>query len=539
MSHSEDSASMSLMDRCEEEGGSDSEDPLHHEDDEENEDLPVRWPFNLSDLLKQYCSSRWLCSSSSLQQPRCKLKKFAVCNLGVILDRKLSIENHTKNITKVNFFILGNKIHHLFINALISSLLDNCKPSLWGNLLNPSMGCRLRNRSKPVKKKPSCSNGQGSCPGELSSSPPPKMPKSDDTLDISDLIDHPLPGPSLTKDTASMPVVDRCEEEDCSDSVLRLMKMMKSPEYEKVTPREISKWSFEVQLEGEGTYECSATGLVFEVSEQALVRYSVLSWSEFSEFLEDSWKPAGSIYDVDVEDPSVLKLIHFPHSLCLDESEHELSFRVLHVKGGHADIEPTVDYTASHVKWRVSSLSKVGPIIPRPQHVKHDGAVLLYKDQDHQEQFCLHVILALNNHSEFKAIEEQVRSSAEQSTGQKKKSRLEVMPSNIPLLPVTNRKTHSGGQDLTEMQLMTVAETLGQEWEQMAIHLGLETQDIENIKEGQTVAMRKHNMLVRWKRLNPGKATAQHLLSSLVDLQDLPSKTRPLLRDFGSKTKKQ
>ena len=75
-----------------------------------------------------------------------------------------------------------------------------------------------------------------------------------------------------------------------------------------------------VQLEGEGTYECSATGLVFEVSEQALVRYSVLSWFQFSEFLQDSWRPAGSVYDVDVvnKDPSVLKFIHFPHSLCLD-----------------------------------------------------------------------------------------------------------------------------------------------------------------------------------------------------------------------------
>ena len=74
-----------------------------------------------------------------------------------------------------------------------------------------------------------------------------------------------------------------------------------------------------VQLEGEGTYECSATGLVFEVSEQALVRYSVLSWSETSELLHDSWRPAGSVYDVDVvnKDPSVLKFIHFPHSLCL------------------------------------------------------------------------------------------------------------------------------------------------------------------------------------------------------------------------------
>ena len=38
------------------------------------------------------------------------------------------------------------------------------------------------NRSKPVKKKPLCSSGQGSRPGELSSSPPVKMPASDGTL---------------------------------------------------------------------------------------------------------------------------------------------------------------------------------------------------------------------------------------------------------------------------------------------------------------------------------------------------------------------
>ncbi|CAL8333163.1 unnamed protein product [Boreogadus saida] len=103
-------------------------------------------------------------------------------------------------------------------------------------------------------------------------------------------------------------------------------------------------------------------GLVFEVSEQALVRYSVRSWSEFSEFLGDSWRPAGSVYDVDVvnKDPSVLKFIHFPHSLCLAEPEHELSFSVLHVKERHANIETTVDFTASHVKWSVSSLSPPG-----------------------------------------------------------------------------------------------------------------------------------------------------------------------------------
>ncbi|CAL8375163.1 unnamed protein product [Gadus morhua 'NCC'] len=168
-----------------------------------------------------------------------------------------------------------------------------------------------------------------------------------------------------------------------------------------------------IQLEGEGTYECSATGLVFEVSEQALVRYSVLSWSKFSEFLHDSWRPAGSIYDVDVvnKDSSVLKFIHFPHSLCLAEPEHDLSFSVLHVKEQQAVIESTVDFTASHVKWRVSSLSPLGPIISCSVQVKHHGVVLVYKERNKKPTFTFHVFLALNNCSEIKAIEEQVLSS--------------------------------------------------------------------------------------------------------------------------------
>lgn len=76
---------------------------------------------------------------------------------------------------------------------------------------------------------------------------------------------------------------------------------------------------FRVQLEGEGTYECSVTGLVFEASERVLVRYSVLSWSKFGSFLQDSWKFAGPIFNVDTvnKDASVLKSIQFPHAICL------------------------------------------------------------------------------------------------------------------------------------------------------------------------------------------------------------------------------
>ena len=86
------------------------------------------------------------------------------------------------------------------------------------------------------------------------------------------------------------------------------------------------------------------------------------------------------------------------------EPECDLSFSVLHVKELHANIESTVDFTASHVKWRVSSLSILGLLWKCLSSVlvKHHGAVLVYKEQDHQEQFCFHVFLASNNTSEIK-----------------------------------------------------------------------------------------------------------------------------------------
>ena len=95
--------------------------------------------------------------------------------------------------------------------------------------------------------------------------------------------------------------------------------------------------------------------------------------------------------------------------------------------------------------------------------------------------------------------------------------------------PDGNNKT--GGQDLTDKQLLQVAERLGQEWEQVAIYLDLSITDLDNIKaeKQSTVAMQKMRMLELWKRRRPGKATAKNLLSSLEDLKDLPVEAHQLL----------
>ncbi|XP_067451001.1 uncharacterized protein si:dkeyp-97b10.3 isoform X2 [Thunnus thynnus] len=183
---------------------------------------------------------------------------------------------------------------------------------------------------------------------------------------------------------------------------------------ELVTPRRISKGRLQVQLEAEGTYECTVTGLVFEASERVLVRYSVLSWSKFGSFLRDSWKFAGPIFNVDTvnKDASVLKSIQFPHSVCLADPDNEMTFSVLHIKDNRPLIEPTVDHSGSHVKWRVSSLSPVGPIIQKSQPVEHHGVVLVYKqlgNDNNNNNYSFHIYLATNSSSDIKDIAKQVR----------------------------------------------------------------------------------------------------------------------------------
>ena len=60
-----------------------------------------------------------------------------------------------------------------------------------------------------------------------------------------------------------------------------------------------------------------------------------------------------------------------------------MTFKVFHVKSTGASLEYTVDHSATHVKWRVSSLSPVGPVVQSEETVFHHGAVILYKAIDH------------------------------------------------------------------------------------------------------------------------------------------------------------
>lgn len=87
----------------------------------------------------------------------------------------------------------------------------------------------------------------------------------------------------------------------------------------------------------------------------------------------------------------------------ITDTDDDMTFSVLHIKGNRPVIEPTVDHSGSHVKWNVTSLSPVGPIIQTSQAVEHHGVVLVYKQlTTDNNSYSFHVYLGTNSASDIK-----------------------------------------------------------------------------------------------------------------------------------------
>lgn len=95
--------------------------------------------------------------------------------------------------------------------------------------------------------------------------------------------------------------------------------------------------------------------------------------------------------------PGILIYLHI-----LTDHDANMTFKVLHVKNTGAALESTVDHSATHVKWHVSSLSPVGPVIQSEETVHHHGAVILYKAVDRNPSLSFRVYVATNNESFIK-----------------------------------------------------------------------------------------------------------------------------------------
>ncbi|XP_039217006.1 NACHT, LRR and PYD domains-containing protein 1b allele 3-like isoform X1 [Crotalus tigris] len=186
--------------------------------------------------------------------------------------------------------------------------------------------------------------------------------------------------------------------------------IIQKKQHEQVTPRRFLKGQFCLKLDGEGTFECTATGLIFEVTRAVTIEYSVLSWTKYAAYVKDPWIVVGPIFDIKCTS-SVLTSIQFPHTLCLNDHLSEKAFKVFHFKKNGPEFEGSIDHSTTHVKWHVSSLSPVGPVIERYDPVYYHGVVILYKVINNHPSLKFRVYIATNNNSFIKDISKTVRRS--------------------------------------------------------------------------------------------------------------------------------
>ncbi|XP_051482411.1 uncharacterized protein LOC127387714 isoform X3 [Apus apus] len=359
---------------------------------------------------------------------------------------------------------------------------------------------------------------------------------------------------------------------------------------ELVTPRRFAGGQHVVQLDAEGTYQCSLTGLIFEVTGAVKITYSLLSWSKYASLVEKPWMVGGPLFDVRCDSAPALTSIQFPHSFCLGGDGAGMAFKVLHIKGQGAAIEPSVDYSASHVKWLVSSLSPVGPLLQGPEPLHYHGAVILYKVVDEHPSLSFRVYVATNNDSFIKEIEfvdgsllklksyievylekpddftlslVELESDAtvwkaklresdwihyDQNKNKQKTSTVSVKkrkPTSSILEEdvLCSKKQKTGNtadgietKSLTDQQLMVVAKLFGRQWREIAIEcLQMEMKDIEQIQAmEEEVNMQKFRVLSKWRDREQSKGTAAALHNSLQ--QKAPYEILQVLKGFSARS---
>ncbi|NXK09229.1 CARD8 protein, partial [Herpetotheres cachinnans] len=70
-------------------------------------------------------------------------------------------------------------------------------------------------------------------------------------------------------------------------------------------------------LPGAGIFQCSITGLSFEVKSAVTITYGYDTWTEhLSKADQKTWMPAGPLFHIEVQ-PGVVQTVHLPHFICL------------------------------------------------------------------------------------------------------------------------------------------------------------------------------------------------------------------------------
>nr|XP_009938370.1 PREDICTED: caspase recruitment domain-containing protein 8 [Opisthocomus hoazin] len=318
---------------------------------------------------------------------------------------------------------------------------------------------------------------------------------------------------------------------------------------EQVTPRRLAGGQHVVQLDAEGTYQCSLTGLIFEVTGAVKITYSLLSWSKYASLVEKPWIVGGPLFDVRCDSAPALTSIQFPHSLCLGA----LSCRV-YVATNNDSFIKDISRAVKHSNKKFIKIDKP-PVCQKllqkgkryrlicepeaeitPEEIEFvDGSLLKLKSYievylEKPDDFTLSLVELESDATVWKAkLRESDWIHYDQNKNEQKRSTASVKKRKTALSileedELCSKKQKTGNaadgtktKKLTDQQLMVIAKLFDRQWREIAIEcLQMEMKDIEQIQAMENeVNIQKFLVLSKWRDREQSNGTAEALYVSL------------------------
>ncbi|NXA37973.1 CARD8 protein, partial [Eudromia elegans] len=163
------------------------------------------------------------------------------------------------------------------------------------------------------------------------------------------------------------------------------------------------------QLPGAGCFQCSVTGLGFEASSAATIRYHYGSWNDHLDAsAREEWLVAGPLFSIKAQ-PGAVRAVRLPHFVCLAEVDVS-ECRIAHFKAGSMTLEKPTKLAAFYAVLENPSFSLLGVVwrrlrstlISLPMH----SLVLIFQ-QLSAANTTLHLYLIPDDNSVKQAIEKQ------------------------------------------------------------------------------------------------------------------------------------
>ncbi|XP_054700366.1 caspase recruitment domain-containing protein 8-like isoform X1 [Grus americana] len=168
--------------------------------------------------------------------------------------------------------------------------------------------------------------------------------------------------------------------------------------------------TYRAHLPGAGVFQCSITGLSFEVRSAVTITYRYRTWTRhLSKAAQEMWVPAGPLFRIDVQ-PGIVRAVHLPHFICLAEDINTSLCSIAHFKSGKMTLERPTRVVAFSAVLENPSFSLLGVLWRRLRSTLNSfpmHSLVLIFQQLSAANTTLHLYLIPDDNSVKQAIERQ------------------------------------------------------------------------------------------------------------------------------------